>query len=86
MLSFYENIFNIGVHTDGVQIHRVRVRANAVFCQNMCDSPVHPTGQGRIAPWSDQACGAGPLGGWGGVGQVSLSDSVSLSLTLSDSL
>ena len=50
VLSFYVNLFNIGPHTDGVSIQRVRVRANAVFCQNMC-------GNGRIPPWSDQACG-----------------------------
>jgi hypothetical protein len=50
ILSFYVNVFSVGVNTDGVEIHRVRVRANSMFCQNMCEN-------GRIPPWSDQACG-----------------------------
>eukprot|EP01050_Picozoa_sp_SAG11_P045006 SAG11_NODE_22194_length_410_cov_1.157556_1_plen_102_part_10 len=34
VLSYYRNLFDIGVDTDGVSVQRVRVRANAFHCQD----------------------------------------------------
>eukprot|EP01052_Picozoa_sp_SAG31_P022418 SAG31_NODE_1782_length_7281_cov_5.022139_7_plen_103_part_00 len=42
VLAFYVNVIHISVDTDGVEIRRVRLRANAFHCQN---------GDGRRAPY-----------------------------------
>lgn len=49
ILSFYINVFNIAAETDGVELARVRLRANAFFCQNQCKGNRDPV-------WGDQSC------------------------------
>lgn len=46
VLAFYINVIHISSDTDGVQIERVRLRANAFHCQNS------EKGGSRQAPWS----------------------------------
>ena len=45
VLAFYVNVIHISVDTDGVEIRRVRLRANAFHCQN---------GENRQAPFELQ--------------------------------
>ena len=48
VLSYYRNLFDIGVDTDGVTVQRVRVRANAFHCQDSMGQPL----AARSVPWT----------------------------------
>ena len=48
--SFYKNVFEIGVDTDGVRVERVRIRANAFHCQ---DTIGHSESRGVAWTWID---------------------------------